>query len=220
MPNFLLIGAAKSGSSALWNFLDQHPSICMAVRKEPNFFSAAEIRPYCQEIGDKEYQLPDLAGYQGLYRHAGDETARGEASNSTLYFPGAAEQVKRHVPQAKLIAMLRHPADRAFSAYMHLRRDLREPVEDFREALDLEQKRIAAHWSFMWHYRRVGCYHPQLRRFYERFDASKIRVYLYDEFQASLQDVLRDIFLFLNVDDQFQPTLKTGFNQSGLPRSP
>lgn len=220
LPNFLVIGAAKSGTSALWNFLRQHPEICMAVRKEPNFFSIDEIRHFRNGIGDVEYQVLDLAGYRALYGHARQESAIGEASNSTLYFPCAVDKVREHVPRARLIALLRQPADRAFSAYMHLRRDGREPIEDFRAALEAEDERIAAHWSFSWHYRNAGRYHRQLKPFYDAFGAERIRIFLYDDFRAHPRRVLREIFRFLGVDDLFEPTMKSGVNRSGIPRSP
>ena len=220
LPNFLIIGAAKSGTSALWSFLKQHPAIYMAPRKEPHFFSAEEKQHCCEGPGDYQQETIDVKDYEALFEGARDETALGEASNSTLYFPVAIEKIKQHVPQAKLIAMLRQPADRAFSAYMHLRRDGRETVEDFAEALALEEKRMALKWSKMWYYRTAGLYYTQLKRFYDAFPHDQIRVYLYDDFAAKPLGVVQDIFRFLDVDPLFEPDLEIRANQSGVPKYP
>lgn len=218
LPNFLVIGGAKSGTTSLWNFLTQHPAIFMTTPKEPHFLCADEIRPYCQGPGDYKYGNIDLAEYQDLFKDACDETALGEASNSTLYFPGAIEQIKKHIPQAKLIAVLRQPADRAFSAYMHLRRDGRETVEEFAEALQLEDERIASNWSKIWHYRRAGFYYSQLQPFYETFPKDQLRVYLYDDFRNEPLGTVQDMYRFLGVDSAFKPDLTARANQSGVPK--
>ena len=220
LPNFLVIGAAKSGTTALWSFLKQHPAIYMAARKEPHFFSAEEFLPYCRGPGDYKHPSIDLESYRALYQGVRDETAIGEASNTTLYFPSAIEKIKLHVPQAKLIAMLRQPADRAFSAYMHLRRDGRETIEDFGEALELEEQRIASKWATLWHYKNVGCYYKQLKPFYDAFPRDQIRVYLYEDFSRKPLDVLQDMFGFLDVDPLFEPDIEARVNASGVPKYP
>ena len=102
---------------------------------------------------------------------------------------------------------------------MHLIRDHREPVKDFCEALKLEQKRIEQNWGFMWHYTKTGFYYEQLKRFYDRFDNSQIRVYLHDEFSADPKSVFQDIFRFLEVDDQFLPSMRARANMSGVQKS-
>lgn len=218
LPNFLVIGGAKSGTTSLWNFLTQHPAIFMTTPKEPHFLCADEIRPYCQGPGDYKYGNMDLEDYENLFKEARDETALGEASNSTLYFPGAIEQIKRHVPGAKLIAVLRQPADRAFSAYMHLRRDGRETVEDFAEALRLEDERIASNWGKIWHYRRASSYYSQLKPFYEAFPPDQLQVYLYDDFRNEPLGTVQDMFRFLDVNPTFEPDLRARANQSGVPK--
>ncbi len=220
MPNFLILGAAKSGTTALWFSLRQHPDIFMGPRKEPNFFCGDEILTYCNGPGDFKYDVLSLEDYQALYAGATHEKARGEASNSNLYFSSSCARIRQYVPEAKLIALLRHPADRAFSAYMHLRRDGRETVEDFGEALALEAEREALYWARMWHLTKVGRYYEQLKPFFDTFDHAQIRVYLYDDFSADPLAVLQDIFRFLEVDPTFEPTIKTGINRTGVPKYP
>jgi hypothetical protein len=121
------------------------------------------------------------------------------------------------VPEAKLIAILRNPIDRAYSAYLHLIRDSRETVTDFGEALRREQARIADRWEHIWHYKHMGLYHEQLTRYYDAFDLDNIKVYLYHDFRTDPLGVLRDVFRFLGVDEAFVPDISARHNASSLP---
>jgi Sulfotransferase domain len=219
-PNFFVIGAAKSGTSAIWNLLRQHPEIHMAKRKEPNFFSSTEIQPFCRGPGDFEHRPLSLDAYHALFDSWDGEPAIGEASTSTLYFPGAVDRLYRYAPQGRIIVLLRQPADRAFSAYMYLRRDGREPERDFAKALRLEDRRYAMRWAFIWHYRRMGRYADQLEPFYRRFGKERIRVYLYDDLATDPLAVLQDMYRLLDVDPAFRPDTTRRMNASGVPRYP
>lgn len=221
MPNFLIIGAAKSGTSALWKYLPQHPSVFMSPKKEPHFFAYENITPEANGPGDyTKFAKTNLASYQELFTGVTTETAIGEAATTSLYKPRAIDRIKHYIPQAKFIAILRQPADRAYSSYMHLIRDHREPVKNFRQALKLEDERINQHWGFMWHYLTMGLYYEQVKRFYDNFNEDQIRVYLYDEFSADPLAVIQDIYRFLAVDDTFVPNMRVRANMSGVQKSP
>jgi hypothetical protein len=220
MPNILIIGAAKSGTSALWRYLPQHPDIFMSPKKEPHFFAYENSTPDAQGPGDHtKYAKTDLDSYCALFDGVKNESAIGEAATTSLYMPIAVERIKYYIPEAKFIAILRQPADRAFSSYMNLIRDHREPVQEFAEALKLEEERISCHWGFMWHYTRVGYYYEQLKRFFGRFDKDQIRVFLHDEFNDNPVPILQDIFNFLEVDDGFMPDMRVRANVSGIQKS-
>jgi len=232
-PTFLLIGAAKSGTTSLHEYLKQHPDIFMSPVKEPNYFSFAGRSPNfvgpddegvpCDATPDRlrvakyAYSVCDPAAYSRLFARAGQESAVGESSVSYLYFPEAAARIQAALPDVRLVAVLRDPADRAFSKFVQFRHDGCEPLADFDEALDAEDARAARNWSPTWLYRRRGLYFVQLQRFYERFDPSRIRVYLYEDFEARPRDVLRDIFRFLEVDDRFVPDIRRRHNPSARP---
>src|SRR3712207_6354190 len=131
MPNFLIIGAMKSGTTALYYYLEQHPEIYMSPVKEPNFFSS-------QEQENAADAVTDIGTYQHLFRGVSGEKAIGEASHSYLYEPGAAAEIRRYLPEAKLIAILRNPIDRAYSHFLHMVRSGTEPLDDFAQALQEE----------------------------------------------------------------------------------
>lgn len=221
LPNFLIIGAAKAGTTALHSYLRQHPEIFMPQNKEPGFFVYQNTVPTFLGPGDDyaaPYVVRNIARYQELFHPAKQEKAIGEASTAYLYQPAAAVNIKEHIPHAKLIAVLRHPVDRAFSSYLQLKRDGRETSSNFAEALEAESDRITKQWNQIWHYRQMGFYGAQLERYYKIFSHHQIRVYLYNDFQARPVKVLQDMFQFLGVDDAFIPNMDRRLNVSGLPK--
>lgn len=227
MPNFLIIGAAKCGTDALYSYLAQHPQIYLSRSKEPNFFivEGQAAIPY-RGPGDREtlercdMWVSTLERYQALFAGVSAEKALGEGSTWYLYDERAPERIHQHIPHAKLIAILRHPVDRAYSAFTMLRRDGRETIRDFDLALAAEDDRVRSNWEPLWHYRRMGLYSTQLKRYYDTFDAAHIRVVLYDDFSSRPVDVMRELFRFLEVDDQFAPDVATRYNVSLVPKHP
>lgn len=222
MPNFIIIGAGKSGTTSLYDYLDQHPEIYVSPTKETNFFAleGQELNfqgPNVQER-DNSWTITSLNEYRRQFAGVKGEKAVGEASPLYLYSERAPERIRHHVPEAKLIAILRHPADRAYSAFTHLVRDSREEP-DFARALRREEERIRENYPWIWHYRRVGFYPEQLRRYYELFESAQIRVYLYEDLRDDVENTLRDIYSFLEVDESFVPDTSSKHNASGLPRS-
>ena len=157
--------------------------------------------------------------YEALFDPVTVETAIGEASNNYIYNPWVAECIRRAIPDVRLIAVLRNPIERAFSAYMHVVRDGRETASDFREGLALEAQRIRDNWQPMWAFKDVGLYHRQLDRYYRTFPREQIRVYLYDDLSSDPGSMLRDIYRFLQVDDRFEGDMATRYNVSGVTRS-
>jgi len=222
LPTFLIIGAAKSGTTSLYQYLGQHPEVYMSPEKEPHFFAFKDHPLNFKGPGDGkiiERTTPSLPEYQKLFEEAEPSMAVGEASPSTLYIPVAASRVAHHLPEARLIAILRNPIDRARSNFYTMLIQGREPCSDFETALQKEKARIAANWSMFWHYKQIGFYHAQLSRFYDLFDHSQIHVCLFEEFIDDTVRVVQDIFRFLNVDPTFVPDTSTRHNPSGQPRS-
>jgi hypothetical protein len=223
MPNFLVIGAGKAGTTALYEYLDQHPQIYMSPVKETNFFALEGERAVFRGPGVQErinsWSVTNIEDYQALFDRASDETALGEACPLYLYSPKAPGRIRHHVPDAKLIAILRNPVERAYSAFTHLIRDGREPFDNFERALEEEETRIADNWPWIWHYKRVGFYHKQLSRYFDIFDREQIKIYLYDDLRVEPTNVLPDMFRFLGVDAGFTTNVSTKHNVSGVPKN-
>lgn len=221
LPNFLIIGAAKSGTTALYRYVRQHPEIFMSDRKEPHHFSYTEETK--KTNGPSDYIWTAITNpdeYESLFDDVKDETAIGEASPTYIYVPGTAERIHNKIPDPKLIAILRNPVERAYSAYMHLIRDDRETVNTFMEALLLEEERIKNNWGPIYHYTKCGMYFEQVIRYYRIFPKEKIMIIIYDDFKKHPLEVVQQIFNFLGVDPSFVPDMSSKPNVSGVPKIP
>ena len=218
LPNFLIIGAAKAGTTSLYAYLKQHPDIYMSEVKEPRFFAPEVFTNYNEVARNGARRVPfTFEEYQELFAGVTDETAIGEASTEYLYFPGVPARIKQSIPDIKLIAVLRNPVERAFSAYCYQLRDNCEPLS-FEEALIAEADRIKQGYRPGWHYQQPGFYSQQVKRYLDTFDRSQIKIYLQDDLVKDSVKVSQDIYKFLGVDDSFVPDI-TRKNISGVPKN-
>lgn len=221
LPNFVVIGAAKSGTTALYHYLGQHPEVYMSPQKETNFFAFEGQKVDFRGPGDEgisQSSITDLVAYREQFAGVSGETAVGEASPWYLYLPSTAGNMRRHIPEARLIVILRNPVDRAFSSYLHLRREGQEKLS-FEEGLAVEEERIEQNWEPLWHYRKAGLYAAQVKRFLDLFGRDRIRFYLYEDFNADPGSVLRDIYESLEVDSSFESCTSVRHNVTGVPRN-
>jgi Sulfotransferase family len=218
LPNFLVIGAQKSGTTALYYHLRSHPQVFMSPVKEPQFFASDLAGPSAGPGDRASYRFQDIDAYRGLFSGVRGEAAVGEASVSYLYSSVAARRIAETIPDARLIAVLRNPVDRAHSNYLHLVRDGREPCRDFAAALAAEDDRRRQGWSANWHYRAKGYYGRQIARYLDVFPRERLRVYLYDDFEERPRVVLDDIARFLAVEPAFDQDLSLRLNVAGIPR--
>ena len=223
LPTFLVIGAAKAGTTSLYRYLEQHPQIFVSPVKEPRFFALeGEVLDF-RGPGDERLRrdtTTSLAAYRALFSGVRDERASGEASTLYLHHPRAAANVAKHVPDVQLIALLRNPIERAYSAFLHRTRDGFEPCRTFEDALRDEPRRIAAGWAYGWHYRDQGFYQRDLSRYFERFDRSQIRIHLHEDLDRDPLAVVTDLFGWLGVDPSFRPDVRVRHNPSGRGRHP
>ncbi|WP_206915967.1 sulfotransferase family protein [Alicyclobacillus suci] len=222
LPNFLVIGAAKAGTTALYRYLSQHPEVFMPSIKEPNYFALANQEVRFQGPGDdrtNRSSITRFADYQALFDEADGYKAVGEASPMYLYTADAARRIHDLIPNVKLIVILRDPVERAHSAYLHLRRDEREPLANFADAIAAEEERIAKHWAPMWHYTRRGFYFKQLQPYLDVFPREQMLFLRYEDLNRHTVAVCRRVFDFLGIDTTFEPDTSIRPNASGIPKS-
>jgi len=222
MPNFLVIGEARCGTTALYHCLKQHPQIYMSPVKEPKFFAYEGEELDFRGPGDMKAHrtaITDLESYRALFNGVADERAVGEVSPVYLYSHKAPERIGHHIPDSKLIAILRHPAERAYSSFLKLVRDNREPLTDFAQALEQEPQRIRDNWEPFWFYKLRGFYSGNVERYFEFFGRERVRIYLHDDYIADPVGLFQDIFRFLGVDHTFVPDVSRQRNLSGVPKS-
>ncbi len=221
LVNFILIGAVKSGTTSVYNYLKDHPQVYMSPIKEPKFFQwDGETRRFSTQLDDKIYHdaIKTFDEYKRLFSEVKDEIAIGEASVSYLYNKEAPERIYRRFPQVKLIAILRHPADRAFSHYLHTKWLGHEPLS-FPEALKQENQRINSNWGPSWHYKQQGFYYQQIKRYKSLFDISQMKIYLYDELKKDSLSLMKNIYQYLGVDTTFTSNVNQKYNVRSFPKN-
>lgn len=212
LPNFLIIGAPKAGTTALYQYLQQHPAVFMSHPKEPHFFTY-------QQDHWPEWAIRTLADYGQLFSTTENAKAIGEASTWYLYSRHAAQAIQQQLPKVKLIAMLRHPVDRAYSSFIFRQQCGWEELSSFEQAVSLEPERIAQHLPWDYHYLQAGFYSEQLQRYYDRFDREQIRVFLHDDLKTNAAELLQSIFQFLEIDPQVQLQLDVVHNVTHQPKN-
>jgi hypothetical protein len=216
MPNFFIVGAQKAGTTSLYHYLNQHPQVYMSPRKEPHFFEG--MHSEYRRPGRRSTPVSDLAQYQALFDGASSERAIGEASASYLYSPRAPGLIKSSVPEAMIIAVLRNPADRAYSNFLHCVQVGREPLGSFAEALQAEQSRMRDKWGPLWYYKHKGFYYAQVKRYFDEFGRGQVGVWLYEDLRNDTPGTLGEVFRLLGVDESFIPDASVEHNPSGIPR--
>jgi len=207
LPDFLVIGAPKAGSTALHDALATHPSLYPSPVKEPKYFLSPDRRP-----ARRDHRGPGDAhsarewvwrrrDYERLFADAPTGLLRFESTPFYLWdkasHPRIAETLGRGV---KLIAVIRDPVDRAFSNWSHLRADGLEPEADFLTACRAEPRRAASGWAPIWRYLELGRYGEQLEHLYRFVEPERVRVVRYRELVDEPVDTVDRLCEFLGVE--------------------
>jgi len=216
---FLFAGTAKSGTTSIYHYLQQHPDVHIPAKE--TFYFLKEIYqhnhlPYPMQRA-KEGLILNEDSYHGLYTPFKDG-AVGEVGTGYLY------HWKKSIPliqetlgkDTRILIVLRHPTDRCYSSYMHFAKDLHEPLS-FAQAMETEDERMAQGWDFMWHHKAMGFYAEQVKAFVEAF--AHVKVIIYEEFAADPAAAMKEVFQFLEVDPLQPLVFDTRHNPSGVPKN-
>lgn len=245
LPNFFVIGAPRSGTTSLYEYLNSHPEVYMSPVKEPDFFaepaldltrlSGPEPSASLEEVARA---TPELAAaverYLTLFERAGTQARRGEASAIYLGHPSAARHMRALVPDAKLIVILRDPAERAFSHFVHAMRiyaehgrtsapgaEGRSVDEEFSRAIDAALANgmpdPATTDPEVWV--RSGYYCAHLTRWCSLFPREQLLVKRFEELDHNPTELMKDLSAFLGIDASFVVPTTEAFNASIVPRS-
>ena len=199
-PNFLIVGAARAGTTSLHESLGGHPDIFMPLQKEPCFFTFYNEPPSFKDA--RHRYITEQADYLALFAgHA--EPVIGESSTPYLYlYDKTIAHIEHLVPNARehmrILIVLRDPAERAYSQYMHNRRDLREPLS-FEDAIAAEKQRMADQWHFDYAYVDKGFYYKQVRAYLNHF--RHVKIVFYDALEKNPEKLLYEVYAFLGVSD-------------------
>jgi hypothetical protein len=205
VPDFFIVGHAKSGTTALYEMLREHPGIFMPTGKEPWFFA--------EELHVRAPPRPEgipqtLEEYLALFRDAAPGQRVGEATALYLWSHTAAERIAQVCPGARIIAILREPASFLQSLHLQFVQTYVEVESDLRTALSLEQDRREgrhvprySYWPQALLYSEHVRYVEQLRRYEAAFGAERMLVLIYDDFRRENEATARQVLRFLEVDD-------------------
>lgn len=213
LPNFLIVGAAKSGTTSLYEYLKQHPDIYMPEWKEPSFFVSD---PYFNLRRVKTMKL-----YHALFAKAAHK-AIGEASVAYLFDEKSAGIIKRILGDIKILIILRDPVAMAYSLYNQKLRKEGETLSSFEEALiaeearrrDIKFRKKCYGYHATYYYYNFALYYQQVARYFKTFTTDNIKVFLYDDLKENPLSVVKEAYRFLGVDDCFIPEIKI-HNQAG-----
>lgn len=187
----------------------------MSSVKEPHFFAFKANRELVGNLYADEEAAAQF--YRSLFERAPCVAAIGDASNSSLCVPGTAAQINADHPNAKIIAILRHPVERAYSHFRHFLDAGAETTVDFEYAINQEEQRLREGWPFTYGYKQWGFYYSQLQPYYDIFPRQRIQIHLYEDYVADPLRILQRIFAFLEVDPSFVPDVQEKLNVSRMP---
>jgi len=217
LPNFLIVGAAKCGTSSLHNYLNQHPDVFMPSYNEQGM-KAKEPRFLIKDlVKDRLHNgVWDLESYQALFNNVVNEKAIGESTVLYLYYYNEAiKNIKKYLgDDVKIIIMLRNPVDRAFSAYTHVSRSLKEPLS-FEEALEVEENRLENDITLtpMVMYKDMGLYHNMVSAYIDNF--KNVHVVMHEDFLQNTKAVVKLTLAFLGILRSVELDTDSKYNVGG-----
>ena len=212
LPNLLIVGAQKSGTTSLHRLLESHPQIYLPARpQEIHFFDL------------EENFARGMDWYQNFFGGWDGEPYCGQTSPLYMYEPGVAGRISEALPEARMIFILRNPITRAYSHYWH---EVRYGWEElsFAEALRREPERLIGGFEARRHFSYVdrGCYGAQIERFLELFDRRQLLFLKQEELRATPGELRRKLGQFLDLSAEgFRPAdgPQGHYNRTRLPRS-
>lgn len=215
MPNFLMVGAPKAGTTSIAKYLGEHPDIYISDEKEPFYFLPnilKDTNPKDPMYGAiKERAHLDKTSYLKLFEGATTEKMRGEATVHYLYhYKEVIPRVKKELGDIPIIIVLRNPALRAFSNYK-FQYDLGDENKSFEEALKIEEQRKSLGWNSFWYYKEVGNYSKPISAYLKNF--SNVHICLFEDLKKNPIQFMQDIYSFLEVDSNFVPDTEVKYNQ-------
>ena len=213
LPNFLIIGAARAGTTTIYNHLRDHPDVYLPAQKrpEPHFF-----------LKQSEYARGITYYEQRFFSASRNERAVGEASTSYVFGERVPGRIRQALPDVRLICVLRNPVERAFSGYWHTVKNGLETLS-FEEAVAQETARkvelagTAMGEVAPFAYVERGLYHQQLSRWFAEFPRSRMKIVIFDDFVDDPNKGLREIAAFIGVDPDNLPERPVEMENKSVP---
>jgi hypothetical protein len=215
-PNFFIVGAPKTGTTALYEYLSKHPDV---------YFPKKTIYYFCHDLTFRTPPIPESV-YLNFFKDDSTKKAVGDGSVFYLLSPGAAKKIKDFNPDARIIIMLRNPVELVYSLHAENLSNGDDNIEDFEEALNAESSRKAGKLIPPFHnapleavfYSEVAKFYEQVLRYKNVFGEDKVHIIFFDDFKADTEGEYRKVLRFLGLPEIMPDTLKV-VNPSKVPRS-
>lgn len=221
-PNLFIIGYPKTGTTALWWFLKQHPDIFMTEVKEPYFFASDRLTSYDalhRSLPRFSYKTPPpcrtLKEYNSLFSRWKTEKIAGEASASYSYSRCAAKNLHAFNPSAKIILIIREPVEYLYSSFSQHQWMGSEKNTDFQTVIRSQMKRKQENAPDLFNvvspdfrYLERAKYTEHIQRYFDLFDKKQIKIIIYDDFKKDNAKVYKEVLEFLEVNPTFTPEFK------------
>ena len=222
LPNFVIIGAARSGTTSLYRYLAQHPDVFTSGIKETNYFAWEVERPvggFAHRL-DLMYPIRSAAAYRAQFDEVSGQRAIGEASPRYLHVPGVPERLTAELPDVRVVAILREPARRSYADYMVRRRkgiesrSFEEVVEE--EAPHIHEPPPPGSRPILHH----GLYHAHLRRWLSAVSRDRLLVLLHNDLVADPVGLFTRLCQFLEIAEISTIDGTVRYGPAGMARSP
>ena len=215
-PNFIIAGFPKCGTTSLHHYLSEHPEIFMPEQKELHFFTfkiLSKLKNGPKDELVKETQINSSEKYLSYFQNVKKEIAIGDASPSYINYPSEFLKIKKYLNDPKVIIILRDPINRAYSNYLHLKREHRE-IMSFEDAIGAEDERIKNKYSDFWYYKFNSTYYQKIVKAKTTF--SNVLILTIEELDKDPIITMKKVYKFLGVNNNFSfKTISEKFNVGG-----
>jgi hypothetical protein len=214
-PNFLIVGAPKAATTALYYYLKNIPGVYMSPMKEVYYFASHAATHEVLDV------IRDKGEYLSLFKDSEGSIAIGEASPSYLWDPDAARRIHEAIPNARIVMILRDPIERAYSQYL-MKTKYSDLKASFYEDLLKDYNSDPKVFGIASLYVEFGMYYEQVKRYFELFGKERVKVIIFEEFTKSPLEKVSEVLTFLGVNhdksniDQLQRAYSNTYSQ---PRS-
>ncbi len=211
-PNFFIVGAARSGTTSLYEYLGRVPSVYMPTVKEPHYFAPSV--PENNHIS--RFVTHDKTKYLSLYKDVKEEQAIGEASPSYLLDVDSPKAIHSIVPDARIIMILRDPIERAFSHYLMNVRERWETLP-FYDAIQKDYNRSHKGYFVSHLYVETGFYSTQVEQYLKTFGPSRVKILIFEEFIKDTEAAVKEVLKFLGLPSYVPRNVKIVYNPHSHP---
>jgi len=215
-PNFIIAGFPKCGTTSLHHYLNEHPEIFMPEQKELHFFTfeiLSKLKNGPKDDIVKEMQINSSEKYLSHFQNVKNEIAIGDASPSYINYPSEFSKIKQYLNDPKVIIILRDPINRAYSNYLHLKREHRESMS-FKDAIAVEEERMKNKYSDFWYYKFNSTYYEKIIKAKTTF--SSVLILTIEELDKDPAVTMKKVYKFLGVDNSLSfKTISEKFNAGG-----